>query len=313
VSLFDAQGTLCFHIREPYSKILLDDIIGIIRAQHMIPTASSTPAPCTAGALIGAINAAGAESPGSWTLTYHACQSGYAFVGIQPFQGLGVVAILKQQGPHWKIIYGPNEGLCLAKPLPSFCQGFKLPLPWAILRALLPAHGPGNTGTSSPAPPPTSPSSSAGVTTQVTVPADAGWVDTGIALSSSDTVSITASGSWTADGVNYTGPDGYTTESPDNYRNLSDLGTCADCASTPYPEWGALMSYIGGNPPQPGSYTSTSVEPQAMRVDYVGSRLKTRSWPVPGELWLAMNDDAYSGNTSDNYGQVTATITVHRP
>ncbi len=46
-----------------------------------------------------------------------------------------------------------------------------------------------------------------------------------------------------------------------------------------------------------------------MRVDYVGSDLH-RGWTVSGELWLAMNDDAYSGNTSDNFGQVTAVITV---
>ena len=34
------------------------------------------------------------------------------------------------------------------------------------------------------------------------------------------------------------------------------------------------------------------------------------NWPYTGELRLAFNDDADSGNTSDNSGQVTATILV---
>jgi pimeloyl-ACP methyl ester carboxylesterase len=40
VSFFDAWGSPCFHTREPYSKTLLDDIISIIQAKHLIPTAS---------------------------------------------------------------------------------------------------------------------------------------------------------------------------------------------------------------------------------------------------------------------------------
>jgi len=52
------------------------------------------------------------------------------------------------------------------------------------------------------------------------------------------------------------------------------------------------------------------VAPQAMLIDYVGSDLKTTSWPHAGELWLGINDDTYSGNTSDNYGKVSAVVTV---
>ncbi|MGH3222221.1 MAG: hypothetical protein ACRDPY_26600 [Streptosporangiaceae bacterium] len=37
-SFFDALASACFHTHEPYSKTLLDDIIAIIRANHMIPT-----------------------------------------------------------------------------------------------------------------------------------------------------------------------------------------------------------------------------------------------------------------------------------
>ena len=124
-------------------------------------------------------------------------------------------------------------------------------------------------------------------------------------------MTITASGQWTPDGSDYTGPDGfdYSFQSPDNYLNLADLGTCADCASTDFPQWAALMSYTGDSPPQPGSYTSTSAGPQRELIDFVGSSLQT-NWPYTGELWLGMNDDAYSANTSDNYGDVTVTITT---
>jgi serine/threonine-protein kinase len=146
----------------------------------------------------------------------------------------------------------------------------------------------------------------------VTINADAGFIDTGITVGQGETVTITASGSWTPDGVNWTDPDGFDSsmESADNYLNLTDLGACSTCARTQYPEYAALMSYTGDNSPQPGSYTSTSVASQAQLIDYVGSDLQTAGWPYSGELWLGMNDDAYSGNTSDNSGSVTATITV---
>ena len=149
---------------------------------------------------------------------------------------------------------------------------------------------------------------------QLTIAADAGWVDTGLQVDPSDDVNISASGSWTPDGVDYAGPDGffYSPESADNYFNTYDLGTCADCATTDAPFWAELISYTGNSPPEPGSYTSTSVAPQAALIDGVGSTFQG-SWPYSGEIWLGFNDDAYSGNTSDNYGEVTATITVTYP
>jgi hypothetical protein len=151
-----------------------------------------------------------------------------------------------------------------------------------------------------------------GITTvQVTVPASQGWIDTGIRVTPTDVVEITAKGSWTPDGVNYTGPDGfgYSLVSADNYFDLTDLGVCAYCATSKYPHWAMLISYTGDSPPGLGSYTSTAVARQAMLIDSVGSNYNA-PWPYSGELWLGFNDDAYSANTSDNYGQVTATITV---
>lgn len=122
---------------------------------------------------------------------------------------------------------------------------------------------------------------------------------------------ITAQGSWTPDGQNYIGPDGFgdSLQSADNYFDLTDLGTCADCASHDFPNWAMLIAYTGDSPPGPSSYTSTAIAPQAMLIRPVGSNYSA-AWPYTGELWLGFNDDAYSGNTSDNFGQVTATVTV---
>jgi eukaryotic-like serine/threonine-protein kinase len=174
---------------------------------------------------------------------------------------------------------------------------------------LSPSPSPSATSTVSVPPPPPPP---AQTKVTVTVPANAGWVDTGIAVNPGDAVTITASGSWTPNGADYTGPGGFgpSSESPDNYLNTADLGVCGDCASTQYPEWGALMSYTGSAPPPPGSYTDSAIAPQAKLVRYVGSDLEISSWPYGGELWLAMNDDAYSDYTSDNSGEVIAVVTV---
>ena len=148
-------------------------------------------------------------------------------------------------------------------------------------------------------------------TVHVTVTATEGWVDTGLSVSPADVVDIAAQGSWTPDGVHFTGPDGFDSSLPsaDNFFNLTDLGVCADCAPTKYGHWGMLISYTGSSPPGVGSYVSKAVADRARLIDGVGSHLDG-NWPYTGELWLAFNDDAYSGNTSDNSGQVTATITV---
>jgi hypothetical protein len=169
--------------------------------------------------------------------------------------------------------------------------------------AMTPA--PGQTPVANPAPAP------ATVTAHVDVQANGGWVDTGIRLSQNDLVNFTASGSWTADGVDYTGPYGYSQRSADNYFNVQDLGVCATCATTLKTDWGMLIGYLGDSPPEPGSYTSTAVAPQTTSIFQIGGGFGQATYGA-GELWLGFNDDAYSGNTADNHGQVTATITVTR-
>jgi hypothetical protein len=75
------------------------------------------------------------------------------------------------------------------------------------------------------------------------------------------------------------------------------------------PHWGALISFTGASPPAIGSYTSTDAALDSNLIALVGSQF-TGSSPYSGELWLGFNDDAYSGYTKDNSGEVTATITV---
>lgn len=147
----------------------------------------------------------------------------------------------------------------------------------------------------------------------VSVSSNVQWVDTGIILGVGTTLKISANGSWSADpAYGFTTPDGYTQQSADNFFNLSDLGACASCASTPMPNWGALIGYIGNTPPAAGSYTSTSVLSDAQKVFVVGSSFQSNTKPA-GKLWLTFNDDAYSGYTSDNAGQVTAIVTATAP
>jgi len=178
------------------------------------------------------------------------------------------------------------------------------PAPALARRASAKPAGPSPVVT--PTTPPPSPT-----TVSVVVAASGGWADTGIQLGTGDSVTISASGSWAAAGQAVTGPDGYAQPGADNYFNVADLGACATCASTQAPHWGALISYTGTSPPPAGSYTSAAVAPQAARIALAGSQSTSVS-AYPGEFWLAFNDDAYSGSTAGNSGQVTVTITVTR-
>jgi hypothetical protein len=152
----------------------------------------------------------------------------------------------------------------------------------------------------------------AGTSRTVTVGSDVTWVDTGLTLPRGEAFSVTARGSWTGDGQTYVGPQGSSQAWPDNFLDLADLGACADCAPTHTAHWEALVGYVGNSPPAAGSYTDTAIRPQAERVFLVGANFTGRV-NLAGRLWLAFNDDAYSDNTSDNSGQVTATVTLTGP
>jgi hypothetical protein len=105
------------------------------------------------------------------------------------------------------------------------------------------------------------------------------------------------------------GPDGSSLSWPDNFLNLTDIGTCSYCAHTQTPYWAALIGYIGNAPPSPGSFVSASVLTEAKKIFLVGSNFSTIV-SSSGILWLNFNDDAYSGNSTDNSGHVAATINI---
>jgi hypothetical protein len=162
--------------------------------------------------------------------------------------------------------------------------------------------------TPTPAPAPTAP-----VTAIVTVPSAAGWVNTGVTVAAGRPVTVRANGSWTAGPPEsgMVGPDGSTQAWPDNYFDLQELGVCNFCAKVKTSRWEALVGYVGSDPPPPGSYQSASILPRAQRVFLVGSSFQSTA-PATGMLWLAINDDAYSGNGADNAGRVIASITAAR-
>jgi hypothetical protein len=132
------------------------------------------------------------------------------------------------------------------------------------------------------------------------------WVNTGANVVAGDTLTITASGQWN-DGNFVSGPEGVPMTWPDNFFNLYEIGVCATCARRLASGWGALVGYIGDNPPPAGSYTSKSVLFEAAKTFGIGDSFQDYA-PLSGRLWLAKNADAYSGNTADNSGSVTATL-----
>jgi len=121
---------------------------------------------------------------------------------------------------------------------------------------------------------------------------------------------VTAQGRWRADQKDgLVGPNGYTKPWPDNFLNLQDLGVCPSCATTPARHWGALVGYIGTAPPAAGSYTHRASRTAAERVFPVGNSFRSLVEST-GELWLAFNDDAYSGYTVDNGGRLRVRVTL---
>lgn len=148
-------------------------------------------------------------------------------------------------------------------------------------------------------------------TRTVVVPARGGWVNTGINLYTIDSMTSTARGYWSPGPPQVTvSADGYGQPWPDNFLNRAEIGRCPPHIKTAH--WAALVGYIGNSPPGLGSYCAQpGVAPEAQKVFVVGSYFHGVP-PRAGELWLAMNDDAYSGFNSDNAGQLRVTITITR-
>lgn len=100
--------------------------------------------PCTSAALSSVLTPVAKSLPTNWVVDHYACQNGYAFAGIDPGPGglgLPVVALFKQQGQTWELIWGPTEDNCLVPPYPPGCQGRTPPVPEPLVRSLVSQAG----------------------------------------------------------------------------------------------------------------------------------------------------------------------------
>ncbi len=125
------------------------------------------------------------------------------------------------------------------------------------------------------------------------------WTDTGIALSTGDTVSITAQASWTSGwygGQVLLGPDGV----PNTLNYYDDFLSSANNAE--------LIAYVGSDPYQ-GHWGDGTFFPRSTGYWAIGSNGGLTA-AESGELWLGMNDDAVSKSISDNIGTAQATVEI---
>jgi len=129
----------------------------------------------------------------------------------------------------------------------------------------------------------------------LSVPDNPLWTSTGITLGICNQVTISATGSWDF-GVGSFGPQGSPSD-PAPYDRFSSVAN-----------HGELIGYIGPDPFQ-GHYGDGTFFPQATGYLTVGNGLSFTS-PTAGLLWMGINDDAVSQNVGDNFGGLTAAITV---
>jgi len=129
----------------------------------------------------------------------------------------------------------------------------------------------------------------------VTVPSNPLWTDTSIAVTQGESVSISASGTWSGYGVPL-GPDGQVNGPGPNDEFFSGANKAE------------LIGFIGTDPFQ-GHFGDGSFFPQASGYLAIGSSASFIA-SKSGELWLGFNDDAVSTAAGDNLGFVTANITA---
>ena len=147
----------------------------------------------------------------------------------------------------------------------------------------------------------------------VDVPAESIWTDTGLDVTTGQPVHLSATGIWGTGVFGLTGPDGYSVLWGDNFFNLTDIGNGFFGGFTLTDRFGALIGFVGPQPPGASTYGSTpEIRPIAEQVFLVGSDL-TFTPEQGGRLWLGFNSDAYSGYTVDNSGSVHVTIDYRAP
>jgi len=124
------------------------------------------------------------------------------------------------------------------------------------------------------------------------------WTDTGIAVTNGEWINVNASGFWYWPA--YNDPDGYLDHEPPVYEG-GDLWVADNLQ-------GQLVAYVGinpyiGTPFTNGVYTTN----EYWAVGTAGQFMSTTN----GELWLGINDDAYSMNIGDNSGSIVATVATN--
>lgn len=131
------------------------------------------------------------------------------------------------------------------------------------------------------------------------VPANPLWTDTGISLTNGDTVAIIASGVWSYQGGETSGPEG---------AKLTLLWENTDFFSADGLH-GELIAYVGIDPYQGHWGDRSGFWPQTNAYWNIGTNCQF-TVSSSGELWLGCNDDAVSKSVEDNSGSVNAQIGV---
>lgn len=128
------------------------------------------------------------------------------------------------------------------------------------------------------------------------------WTDTGLDLCSGTVIHVVATGLWNPweGGLEPCDANGMAGDSSDRFLDANGE------------RYAALIGYVGANPPAAGSFGWMAEEEKSAcraQMFLLGTDVLVKT-PATGRLYLAMNDDAVSGNTSDNTGSLKVDITV---
>lgn len=122
------------------------------------------------------------------------------------------------------------------------------------------------------------------------VPANPLWTDTGLYLTNGEWVTINGEGLWQYP----CDPDGELSDDQgDEWLMI--------------PNWSSLIAFIGADPYQGSEYEGGVF--QTNQYLEIGTARQFMS-STNGELWLGVNDDAFSGTAGDNFGTNTVAVTL---
>lgn len=133
------------------------------------------------------------------------------------------------------------------------------------------------------------------------------WVNSGITVSASETLSFSASGTWTISNGN-AGPAWAATPTASWVDPSGPNGLSGDFSDTYVTDFthGALIAFVGTLPVAPGSPGGGGLSGTG---GYYGiGSAATITFSSAGTLWFGINDDRSSGNTYDNQGTLTVNV-----